>query len=102
MCIRDRDKYDKDPNLLRQVTVEDLRAFGMIPEFIGRLPIIFTLDALSRDMLIKVLKEPKNALLKQYQKLLDVYKRQIPGYGRGGLPCAEQNGKEKRTKKNRG
>ena len=65
-----KDRYEKDPNILRQVTVEDLRTFGMIPEFIGRLPIIFTLDALSKEMLIQVLKEPRNAILKQYQKLL--------------------------------
>lgn len=65
-----KDKYNNDKNLLRQVEVEDLRAFGMIPEFIGRLPIIFTLDAPDKDMLVKVLKEPRNAILKQYQKLL--------------------------------
>jgi len=65
-----KDKYDHDKNLLRQVTVEDIRNFGMIPEFIGRLPVIFTLDALSEDMMVQILKEPKNAILKQYQKLL--------------------------------
>ena len=53
-----------------KVTIEDLRDFGMIPEFIGRLPIIFTLQGLTKDMLVKILKEPKNAILKQYQKLL--------------------------------
>ena len=42
----------------------------MIPEFIGRLPIIYTLDGLNEDMLVQILKEPKNAILKQYQKLL--------------------------------
>ena len=67
-----KDKYDNDPNLLKKVTVEDLREFGMIPEFLGRLPILFTLDTLSEDMLVKVLKEPKNAILKQYQKLLAI------------------------------
>ena len=65
-----KDKYDHDPHLLQKVTVEDIRSFGMIPEFIGRLPIIFTLDGLSEDMLVKILKEPKNAILKQYQNLL--------------------------------
>lgn len=65
-----RDRFDKDKNLVQKVTVEDLRNFGMIPEFLGRLPIIFTLDGLDKDMLVKVLKEPKNAILKQYQKLL--------------------------------
>ena len=65
-----KDKYDNDPHVLEKVTVDDLRAFGMIPEFIGRLPIIFTLNGLTEDMLVKILKEPKNAILKQYQKLL--------------------------------
>ena len=65
-----KDKYNSDPNLLEKVTIEDIRNFGMIPEFIGRLPIIFTLRGLDKDMLVKILKEPKNAILKQYQKLL--------------------------------
>lgn len=65
-----KDKYNNDKNLLEKVEVEDLRNFGMIPEFIGRLPVIFTLQGLDRDKLVKILKEPKNAILKQYQKLL--------------------------------
>lgn len=65
-----KDKYDEDENILQKVTVEDIRTFGMIPEFIGRLPILFSLEALTEDMLVKILKEPKNAILKQYQKLL--------------------------------
>ena len=65
-----KDKYDKEANLLSKVTVEDLRNFGMIPEFLGRLPIICTLSKLDKDMLVRILKEPKNAILKQYQKLL--------------------------------
>lgn len=66
-----KDKYDKEENLLTKVTVEDIRKFGMIPEFIGRLPILFSLEALSEDMLVRILAEPKNAIIKQYQKLLD-------------------------------
>ena len=65
-----KDSYDNDPDILSHVTNEDLRAFGMIPEFIGRLPVIFTLDALTEEMLVRILKEPKNAILKQYRKLL--------------------------------
>lgn len=65
-----RDKYDHELDILRKVEIEDLRKFGMIPEFLGRLPILFTLDALDEDRLVKVLQEPKNAILKQYQKLL--------------------------------
>ncbi len=65
-----KDKYDQDKKILEKVTLEDLRKFGMIPEFLGRLPIVFTLQGLSEEMLVQILKEPKNAILKQYQKLL--------------------------------
>ena len=65
-----KDKYDNDENILSKVEVEDVRKFGMIPEFIGRLPVLFTLEALSEDMLVSILTQPKNAIVKQYQKLL--------------------------------
>ena len=64
-----RDELENDPALLSKVTTEDLRAFGMIPEFIGRLPVIFTLNNLDDDMYIRILKEPRNSIIKQYQKL---------------------------------
>lgn len=67
-----KDKFDKEKNIHKNVEIEDLKKFGMIPEFVGRLPIVFTLDALTEEMLIQILKEPKNAILKQYQKLLDL------------------------------
>ncbi len=57
--------------LLREVQPEDLLKFGLIPEFIGRLPVIATLEELSIDALIDILKKPKNALVKQYQKLFE-------------------------------
>jgi ATP-dependent Clp protease ATP-binding subunit ClpX len=59
-----------DGDILRHVLPEDLQAFGMIPEFIGRLPIIATLDDLGEAELARILGDPKNALLKQYRKLL--------------------------------
>ncbi len=65
-----KDKYDEEPNILQKATLDDLREYGMIPEFLGRLPIMFSLEGLTKEMLVKVLKEPKNAILKQYQKLL--------------------------------
>lgn len=65
-----KDKYDDDPNILQKVTLDDLREYGMIPEFLGRLPILYTLEGLTKEMLVQVLQEPKNAILKQYQKLL--------------------------------
>lgn len=65
-----RDKYDEDKKLLERVTVEDLREYGMIPEFLGRLPVVFALQGLDKEQLIQVLQEPKNAILKQYEHLL--------------------------------
>ena len=56
-------------DLLKNVESEDLIRFGLIPEFIGRLPVITTLDSLNKDALIRILVEPKNALVKQYKKL---------------------------------
>ncbi|MBE5930435.1 MAG: ATP-dependent Clp protease ATP-binding subunit ClpX [Lachnospiraceae bacterium] len=67
-----KDKYDEDKMLLSKVTVEDLREYGMIPEFLGRLPVIFSLQGLDKEQLIQVLKEPKNAILKQYEHLLSL------------------------------
>lgn len=60
--------------ILKEVQPEDLLRFGLIPEFVGRLPIIATLDDLDEDALIQILKEPKNALVKQYQKLFELDK----------------------------
>ena len=65
-----KDKFDKDPDILSRVTNKDLRNFGMIPEFLGRLPVTVTLQGLTKEFLVRILKEPKNAILKQYEKLL--------------------------------
>lgn len=67
-----KDKYDNDSNLCQQVTVDDLRNYGMIPEFLGRLPVVFALESLTKPMLIEIMREPKNAILKQYEKLLEL------------------------------
>ena len=65
-----KDTYDEDRNIMQKVTTEDLRKFGMIPEFLGRLPIVFSLDAVTKDMLVRILNEPQNAILRQYEALL--------------------------------
>ncbi len=67
-----KDAFDKEKNILKKVTIEDIKKFGMIPEFVGRLPIICPMDSLDKESYIKILKEPKNAILKQYQKLLEL------------------------------
>lgn len=67
--IRGKKEKKAIGDLLRQVEPEDLIKFGLIPEFVGRLPVIAVLDELDQEALVKVLKEPKNALTKQYRKL---------------------------------
>ena len=58
--------------VLKDIRPEDLTKFGLIPEFVGRLPIVVTLDQLDENALVQILTEPKNALCKQYEKLLDM------------------------------
>ncbi len=58
--------------MFRLVETEDIREYGLIPEFIGRLPIIFSLQAMDEELLVQVLQKPKNAILKQYRKLLQM------------------------------
>ena len=65
-----KDIIANDKNILSKVLIEDLREFGMIPEFIGRLPVVFALNPLDEEMYVKILSEPKNAIIKQYKKLL--------------------------------
>ena len=91
-----KDKYDKEKNILSRVTVEDIRKFGMIPEFIGRLPVIFTLEGLSRDMMVQILKEPRNAILKQYQKLLELDEVELL-FNEGALEAIADKAMEKET-----
>jgi ATP-dependent Clp protease ATP-binding subunit ClpX len=64
--------YDESKSVMQQIVPEDLMKFGIIPEFIGRIPIIAALEKLTEDDLVRILTEPKNALVKQYQKLLSL------------------------------
>jgi len=67
----EKEQVDRD-NLLQYVTHQDLKSFGLIPELIGRLPVLTYLDPLDRETLIAILTEPKNAIIKQYQKLFEL------------------------------
>ena len=91
-----KDKYDKDKNILSKVVVEDIRKFGMIPEFLGRMPIICTLEGLTKEMLVKILREPKNAILKQYQKLLELDEVRLE-FDEGALEAIAEKAMEKDT-----
>ncbi|MEI3339707.1 MAG: ATP-dependent Clp protease ATP-binding subunit ClpX [Eubacterium sp.] len=89
-----KDKYDGEENLLKHVTTEDVRKFGMIPEFIGRLPILFSLEALTEDMLVQILSEPRNAIIKQYKKLLAMDEVKLE-FDEGALRAIAKKAKEK-------
>ncbi len=91
-----KDKFDNEKNLFQYVTIEDLREFGMIPEFIGRLPIIYSLQALDQDMLVRILHEPKNAILKQYEKLLELDEVQLR-FEEEALEAIAQKALERKT-----
>ena len=69
--VQAKDKHSIG-DLLRKLEPEDLIKYGLIPEFLGRLPVMATLDELSEETLIRILKEPKNALVKQFQKLFEM------------------------------
>ena len=91
-----KDKFDKEKDILSKVTVDDLKKFGMIPEFLGRLPIIYTLKALDKPMMVKILKEPKNAILKQYQKLLELDEVKLE-FDEGALEAIAEKAMKKDT-----
>ena len=91
-----KDKYDADENILQKVTTEDIRKFGMIPEFLGRMPVIFTLEALTEEMLVRILTEPKNAIVKQYQKLLGMDEVKLE-FEKGALEVIAKKAKEKKV-----
>ena len=91
-----KDRYDRDKTILEKVATEDLRNFGMIPEFLGRLPIVFTLRGLSEEMMVKILTEPKNAILKQYQKLLALDEVKLE-FDEGALAAIAKKAVEKDT-----
>ena len=67
-----KDAFDDDDDIFAKVSSEDLREYGMIPEFLGRLPICFSLKGLSKEILVDIMCKPKNAIVKQYVKLLDM------------------------------
>ena len=91
-----KDHFDNEENIISKVTNDDLREYGMIPEFIGRLPMVFTLDGLTKEMLVKILKEPKNAILKQYQKLLELDEVKLE-FDNGALEAIAEQALKKKT-----
>ncbi|KUJ72015.1 ATP-dependent protease ATP-binding subunit ClpX [Thiomicrospira sp. WB1] len=70
--VKSKEKSDQPSRALRQIEPEDLNKFGLIPEFVGRLPVIASLDELDEKALIEILTEPKNALIKQYEKMFEL------------------------------
>jgi ATP-dependent Clp protease ATP-binding subunit ClpX len=75
--LPDRPNQQNRDRFLRHITPKDLIEFGMIPEFVGRLPVVATLDTLHRDDLVRILTEPRNALVRQYQRLFEMGKARL-------------------------
>ncbi len=91
------DKHDKDiDTLLAQVETQDLIKFGLIPEFVGRVPITVTLSSLDEDSLVRILTTPKNALVKQYQKLFELDGVDLQ-FTEGAIRAAAKKAVERRT-----
>lgn len=95
-AVIDSDDDLKKKKLLAQVQPEDLMKFGLIPEFIGRLPVVVTVDNLDRDALIRVLTEPKNSLVKQYQRLFEMDGVELV-FGDGALEVVADKAMERGT-----
>lgn len=76
--------------------MDDLRKYGMIPEFLGRLPIIYSLESLTKEMLVDIIKKPKNAILKQYKKLLEIDEVELE-FDNSALEAIAQKALEKKT-----
>ena len=89
------DDSEKDA-FLRAVEARDLIEFGMIPEFVGRFPVIVPFHSLSKDMLVRILTEPRNALVPQYQMLLGMEKVQL-SFSQGALKAIAKQAMEKKT-----
>ena len=86
----------KTGDILRDVEPEDLLKFGLIPEFVGRLPVLATLEDLDEDALIEILVKPKNALVKQYQRLFEMESVKL-NFSRGALVTVAQKAVERKT-----
>ncbi len=94
--VRSKDSEHRVGETLRDVEPEDLVKYGLIPEFVGRLPMIATLDELDLDALVRIIKEPKNALIKQYQKLFEMENVEIQ-FRDDALIAVAQKAKDRKT-----
>jgi len=94
--VRSKDVEHRIGEALRNVEPEDLVKYGLIPEFVGRLPMIATLDELDLDALVRIIKEPKNALIKQYQKLFEMENVEIQ-FRDEALSAVAAKAKERKT-----
>ncbi len=94
--VRSKDLEHRMGETLRDVEPEDLVKYGLIPEFVGRLPMIATLDELDLDAMVRIIKEPRNSLIKQYQKLFEMEGVEIQ-FRDEALKAVAQKAKERKT-----
>jgi len=94
--VRSKDAEKLPGDTFKNVEPEDLVKFGLIPEFVGRLPMIATLDELDLDALVRILKEPRNSLIKQYAKLFEMEDVEIQ-FRDDALLAVAKKAKERKT-----
>jgi ATP-dependent Clp protease ATP-binding subunit ClpX len=93
---QEQDDAKKDDPILTHLNPDDLLKYGLIPEFVGRLPVTVSLDSLDKDALIRILTEPKNAIVKQYQKLLQLDRVEL-AFTQDALDAAAEGALKQRT-----
>lgn len=91
-----KDRFDDENDIFSLVETEDIRSYGLIPEFLGRLPIVFSLQEMDERLLVKVLTEPRNAIIKQYQKLLSMDEVKL-GFEDGAILAIASKAMKKKT-----
>jgi len=94
--VTDGSRHKDVGEILEQVQPEDLLKFGMIPEFVGRVPVIATLHDLSEDALVSILTQPKNALVKQYQRLFEMDDVRLT-FTQGAMRAVARQATDRRT-----
>ncbi len=93
---KDRGSAERSTQLLRKANSDDLLRYGLIPEFVGRLPVMVALESLNKDSLMKILTEPKNAIIKQYQKFFQLDKVELI-FNRDALDAAADSALKQKT-----
>ncbi len=94
--VKTKDESSNFGEMIKDIEADDLVRYGLIPEFVGRLPVVATLEELDEDALIRILTEPKNAITKQYEKLFEMEDTELE-FREDGLRAIARKSKERKT-----